>query len=342
MTAPARRPAPPAPSPEPEPPPLAASGAGAWTARRDAGIRAVLADPRFTVPPPGPGGPPGTVSWLRAAGARFASGPEHRRRRAVVAAELARLDPAALHGAARELAGGELAGCGGAGDRAEVMGLLARRVPVAVLAARLGLADPLGAAAAVTAVAAGYFPGSGAGREAGADAGTAWLLAALRPAGPDLAVARITVLVQACDATAGLIGTALHRLAGSPADGAWPTGALLACVLRTQPPAWVIRRVAAADAEVGGVRVRAGDLVACDLEAAGRDPAARPGDGLSGSPGLAFGAGLRPCPAPGHALALASGVIDAVRARCMLQPGAAVTWAASPVRVPERLDVVLR
>ncbi|HMG61817.1 MAG TPA: hypothetical protein VK599_02620, partial [Streptosporangiaceae bacterium] len=59
-------------------PPLASSGAGEWTARRDADIRAVLADPRFTVPPPGPGGPPGTVSWLRASVSRFASGDEHR------------------------------------------------------------------------------------------------------------------------------------------------------------------------------------------------------------------------------------------------------------------------
>ena len=154
---------------------------GEWTARREADIRAVLADPRFTVQPPGPGGPPGTVSWLRASVSRFASGAEHRGRRALVEAELGRLDPGALRAAAHELALGQLAGCGRPGDRADVMGLLARRVPVAALAARLGLADPLRAAAAVTAVAASYFPGSDARREQRADAETAWLVAALGP-----------------------------------------------------------------------------------------------------------------------------------------------------------------
>ena len=202
-------------------PPLAPSGPGEWTARRDADIRAVLADRRLTVPPPGPGGPPGTVAWLRASVSRFANGAEHRGRRALVEAELGRLDPGALRAAAHELAVDQLARCGRPGDRADVMSLLARRVPAAALAARLGLADPLRAAAAVTAVAACYFPGSGTGREQRADAETAWLVTALSPAGPDVTVARIAIMVQACDATAGLIGTALHLLQEGPGgDGA--------------------------------------------------------------------------------------------------------------------------
>ena len=81
----------------------------------------------------------------------------------------------------------------------------------------------------------------------------------------------------------------------------------------------------------------------CDIEAAGRDPQAVPHDASPAAPpGLAFGAGLRPCPAPGQALALAAGVIDAVRERCVLQPGTPVTYEAAPTRVPERLEVVLR
>ena len=324
-------------------PPLASSGAGEWTARRDADIRAVLADPRFTVPPPGPGGPPGTVSWLRASVSRFANSAEHRARRALVESELARLDPAALRASARELALDQLARCGQPGDRVDVMSLLARRVPVAVLAARLGLADPLRAAAAVTAVAASYFPGSDARREQQADAETAWLVTALGPGRLDLTVARIAIMVQACDATAGLIGTALHLLQDRPAGGDWPTDALLAETLRRRPPACKIRRVASASADVGGERIQAGEKVVCDIEAAGRDPEAGPrGASQSAPAGLAFGAGLRPCPGPGQALALAAGVIDAVRERCALQPGTPVTYEAAPTRVPERLEVVLR
>jgi cytochrome P450 len=328
-------------------PPLAPSGPGEWTARRDADIRAVLADPRLTVGPPGPAGPPGTVSWLRASVSRFANGAEHRGRRALVEAELGRLDPGALRAAGHELALDQLARCGRPGDRADVMSLLARRVPVAVLAAQLGLADPLRAAAAVTAVAACYFPGSGAGREQRADAETAWLVAALSPASPDVTVARIAIMVQACDATAGLIGTALYLLrdrpgGAAPAGEKWRTEALLAETLRRRPPASKFRRVATAPAELGGQHVAAGDRVVCDVDAAGRDPQAAPHGSGRAAAGLAFGAGLRPCPGPHQALALAAAVIDAVRERCVLQPGAPVTYEAAPTRVPERLEVVLR
>jgi cytochrome P450 len=343
-------------------PPLASSGAGEWTARRDADIRAVLADPRLTVPPAGPGGPPGTVSWLRTAVSRFANGAEHRDRRVIVEAELGRLDPGALRATAHELALGQLAGAGPPGTRADVMSLLARPVPVAALAALLGLADPLRAAAAVTAVAAGYFPGSDPSREPAADAGTACLLSELWPPGPgrlpradraagldeatglDEAVARIAIMVQACDATAGLIGTALHLLQDTPAIGAdCPTGVLLARTLRYRPPARRIRRVASAASEIGGHRVGAGEFVVCDIEAAGHDPAAFAWTASpQGGPHLAFGAGLRPCPAPVHALALGAGVIDAVRERCELQPGTPVEYQAAPARMPGRLDVVLR
>jgi cytochrome P450 len=287
------------------------------------------------------------VSWLRASVSRFANGAEHRGRRALVEAELGRLDPGALRAAGHELALDQLARCGRPGDRADVMSLLARRVPVAVLAAQLGLADPLRAAAAVTAVAACYFPGSGAGREQRADAETAWLVAALSPASPDVTVARIAIMVQACDATAGLIGTALYLLrdrpgGAAPAGEKWRTEALLAETLRRRPPASKFRRVATAPAELGGQHVAAGDRVVCDVDAAGRDPQAAPHGSGRAAAGLAFGAGLRPCPGPHQALALAAAVIDAVRERCVLQPGTPVTYEAAPTRVPERLEVVLR
>jgi cytochrome P450 len=308
----------------PAPAGLAAGpGQGEWTVRRDADIRAVLADPRFTVAPPGPGGPPGTVAWLRASVSRFATGAQHARRRALAESELRRLDPDALRTIARELAGAQLAGRGRGrpGRPAGVLSALARLVPPAALATALGAPGPMRVSAAVSTVAAAYFPGAGLRQEQRADRATAWLLTALRPAGPadaagvDLAVARITLLVQACEATAALIGAALDLLAEAPAGAGGPTQALLAEALRRRPPVRAIRRVAGervAAEPAGGGDVQPGDRVTCDVEAAARDPAAAGG---AAAASLAFGAGIRPCPGPAHALALAAGVIDAVRER---------------------------
>ncbi|NEC64983.1 isocitrate lyase/phosphoenolpyruvate mutase family protein, partial [Streptomyces sp. SID9727] len=96
--------------------------------RRYAEIRAALADPALVPPAPSPhdGTPGASVAWLRASVARFASGEPHKRRRALVEAELDRLTPADLHRAASE-AGGE--------------GELRTRV-VSGLAAALGMPEP--------------------------------------------------------------------------------------------------------------------------------------------------------------------------------------------------------
>jgi cytochrome P450 len=331
------------------PAPLARSGAATWTASRNADVRAILADDRFEVPAAGPGGPAGTVSWLRASVSRFTNGAEHRRRRELAVAELGRLDPAALRSAARRLALGKLAGAGTAGELVDVMDLLARRVPLAALAASLGMADPEQAAAAVIDVAGGYFPAASAAATASADAATAWLVGALGPAGPDVAVARIALLVQGCDATAGLIGTALHLLQEAAPEGAdWSTDAVLSETARHSPPVRASRRLAAAPAAVGGGQIRAGDTVVCDIEAASRDSTvfdrpelfdpARPPE-----PSLTFGFGIRPCPGTAQALALAAGVVDAVRERCGFRQGTPVAYEPSAaLRIPQRLELPLR
>lgn len=62
---------------------------------RYADIAAALADPHL-VPLPATSGPVGGIAWLRATVARFSSGQTHARRRALVEADLARLDPLAL------------------------------------------------------------------------------------------------------------------------------------------------------------------------------------------------------------------------------------------------------
>ena len=59
---------------------------------RDA-VAAILADPSYVVPPAPPAGPIGTLAWLRATVCRFAEGEAHTRRRALVEARLAAIDP---------------------------------------------------------------------------------------------------------------------------------------------------------------------------------------------------------------------------------------------------------
>jgi hypothetical protein len=153
----------------------------------------VLDDPAYTVPPPPPAGPVGTLSWLRATASRFAAGPDHARRRAMIVARLATLDPAALRERARETGDATL-----------------------TLAETLGSSDPRAAADAVAEIAPHYNPpptagaaerGDSPGGEAGAraDAAVARLLALLPQADPESAAQDIAILVQSHAATAALI-----------------------------------------------------------------------------------------------------------------------------------------
>jgi cytochrome P450 len=144
---------------------------------RHADVRAVLADPRFTVTPPGTGGRPGTLAWLRATAPRFSEGPAHRRRRALTLSQLDRLDPADLR---REAAKRTRTGLG-----ADVMAL-ARAVPAAVLGHGLGVADDDDALVPAVAVAAAdYLVPQG---EPGAADPAVALLAEHVPAAGDLVV----------------------------------------------------------------------------------------------------------------------------------------------------------
>src|SRR3954469_20204706 len=97
------------------------------------------------VPDPGPPGPYGTMAWLRATVCRFANGETHARRRALVEALLAELDPGDL----RRRAGVPIAG------------VPLRYRPVAVLAKATGATGDLAALVAdVRTVAAAYRPGT--------------------------------------------------------------------------------------------------------------------------------------------------------------------------------------
>src|SRR6185437_7573297 len=121
-------------------------------------VRAILADPSYVVPPAPavPDTETGTLAWLRSLVARFCDGDVHDRRRALVERELSEIDPDRLRSAAAELTGREL-GFQSPGEQFDAM-ILARRVPLAVLATELGLAgdDVPRAVDAVIAAAPGY------------------------------------------------------------------------------------------------------------------------------------------------------------------------------------------
>ncbi|NRQ40164.1 cytochrome P450 [Nonomuraea sp. NN258] len=241
---------------------------------RHAKARAVLDDSRYVPPPVRQDGREGTLAWLRARVSRFSSGPAHARRRALLTERLATLDPAALRQAARTVT------LERQGDW--------RGVPTAVLGAALGVADT----SPVADAASGYLSGQ---ESPASDAAVAALL-------DQADVPAITLLLQAHASVEGLIANALtHLTPGADVES------VLHETLRHDPPLHASRRL----------DQHTGDEVSIDLVAANRDPEvfAEPDrfDAARGpAPHLTFGTGLRPCPAPAHALALAAGVLEAL------------------------------
>ncbi|MFB9688157.1 hypothetical protein [Amycolatopsis plumensis] len=215
--------------------------------------------------------------------ARFSNGPDHVRRRALAVDLLAPLDADSLRRNAFERTRRIVAEL----DVVDVMAVVARPVPVGVLAEALGLPD---VSADVAGVAAAYHPHVSPG--AAEEAALTRLVAVC--GGPtELAAARIGLLVQACDATAGLIGNGLRAsLTGKPAE---------------QPVLATRRRVGGEDVTVS----------------------------LAGTP---FGAGPRACPGSRPALALAAGVLEALRGFRLTEGEPA--WVSSPnLRMPAVLRV---
>lgn len=253
---------------------------GRWVVAGAADVRAVLEAPDavvgFTADPDDP------VGALQSRMARFTDGPEHAGRRAAVRRLLDRIDPAALRPAAAARTSAELDGVAAAG--AEAMSI-ARRVPVTVLAEALGVDDPERAARAIADLAPALAPTL----DRTPDRDRA--VAAARVLGRLLPDAGIAVLFQARDATAGLIGNALHTAAGPPDDR-------IAAALRHDAPVQLTTRLTTADLAITGRTIPAGRKVVAVLAAAGEP----------------FGAGPHACPGRAHAEALAAGVLEALTA----------------------------
>jgi len=276
-------------------------------------VRAILADPGYAVPDPGRGALPGTMLWLRQTVARFSTGADHARRRGLAEDLLRPLDPGLLRARASDETSAVIDEAGSCPF--DVMALIARRVPVQVLAAALGAADPEQVAGHLAPVAAAYQPGPA--DPAVAD-GSVARLAGLLPDGPGEEVAaRIGLLIQAYDATAGLIGNAVA--AGLRAAAPAPAAVLVEQTLCRDPPVLVTRRVNPD-----------GETVALDLTSASDDPAGH----------LEFGYGPRTCPGAAYARALAEGAAEPLLRRCRWT-GAEISYPAPPaLHVPARLEVL--
>ncbi len=143
--------------------------------------------------------------------------------------------------------------------------------------------------------------------------------------GDDVVANGIGFLSQACEATAGLIGNTLvalgreapARVAGQP--GGAPLRAIVAEVVRHDPPVQNTRRFLAGDAVVGGQAMKAGDAVLVVLAAANRDPIANPEparfDPLrSARQAFTFGVGPHACPGEAVAMAIAEAGVEALLA----------------------------
>jgi hypothetical protein len=229
----------------------------------------VLTDPGWIVPPLPPdsvGSGGGGMDRLRRAVCRFSTGAEHAERRAAVEQVLAAVEPARLRAAARAM------------TLSDPAPPVVPRVPLTVLAAALGVADPAAVAALVPPVAAAYHPPANPPanpRPAGDAIGDGTADRVADEAADELlrvGVAAATVLVQSCLPVAALVTAALDR--GLEDVLAGPT-----------PPVPATRRWSPATGETIPVPLA----------------------------GIPFGEGPRRCPGEEHARALAAGVLDALR-----------------------------
>ncbi|WER49372.1 cytochrome P450 [Cupriavidus sp. WKF15] len=317
---------------------------GLWIAAGPAEVAAVLAHPDCRVRPAAQPVPPtlaGTAAGeLFGRLIRMNDGAAHAPLKAILLRLMAGIDTgmasarAAMLASALDTVPGMATAAGAAVNR------WIFTLPVVAVAELLGLpvragADAVAVAARVAAYAAAQSPLATADDvAAGADAARwlgQWLhaasevpsrsdepglLPALRHAAQAEGIApaavaanAIGLMVQACEATAGLAGNMLLRI-GRVGTALGNLPALAACVARDDPPVQNTRRFLAADARLCGVPVKAGDAVLVLLAAAS---SATSDD--AGGRAWTFGAGRHACPGDALAQALAAATVEALLAR---------------------------
>jgi cytochrome P450 len=216
---------------------------------------------------------------------------------------------------------------------------MARQLPGEVLGQAMGLpAGQARRAAALTGRLCDQVLGPAAGRE-DADAAVTELLALLSGTGPaadDVAVATASILFQAREATAALIGLTLLAEPGQPrlaghGEAPQAAGGRVEHVLRHDAPVQNTRRTAVGPAVIGDAVIPAGVPVWVFLSTAEQG---------TGSPAT-FGSGPHACPGVAQATAIArqvAAVLDLEGWR--LAPGQRIDFEPRPnLRLPRRLLV---
>lgn len=271
---------------------------GQWIVSTPPDVAAALSTPALQVIRPSAG--TGPAAELVARMARFCDGEAHRRRRALT---MRLLPPVpAIASQAAELAVRYLRERADA-DRLDIMPL-ARTLPAEAIAGAMGLTGPAAARAAdlagqlCDALSAGPRRAATA-RTPDADTAASELCATLRQlrltAGDDVAAAA-SLLFQARDATAALIGAAV--LAPRPPESGH-TAVRVQSVLRRQAPVQCTRRTAVADTPIGTALIPRGSDVWIFVAAAELD---------NGVPAT-FGSGPHACPGAHAATAIAGEVL---------------------------------
>jgi cytochrome P450 len=264
----------------------------------------VLASAAYVIPPVPTGGPAVGIRWLRRSVARFSDGAEHDRRRRQVTDLLHAVAPAELRRLAAERTRTALDDAGG--RPLDLMARVARVVPIEVLIATLAM--PPVPVETVAVIATAYQPTGGA--EEPADEAVSQLVEAWGGVPDETTSARIALLVQAYDATAGLVGNA--ALAMLRADDDRPVDAIVAETSLHDPPVRMTRRSAS----------DTGTIVELDLAASG----------------FPFGSGPHRCPGRDHATAIATGILESVRG-CRLLSQRIDYHQSAALRVPVELVV---
>lgn len=266
-----------------------------WVVANSVLVREALQHPALRVRPPAEpvpaalqGRPTGQV-FARLV--RMNDGAFHARHRPGVAAAASGWDDVAVasaaHAAAEDLRG-----------RADPDALLTA-LPVQAVARLLGVRDLDETVRCVQAFAQGIAGGASAAALDAADAAVETLMAQGRAQGLDAvrAANRIALMQQALDATAGLIGNAVHLLQRRPDLAGGAMDAVVAEVLRVDPPVQNTRRFATESLVLGGEALAAGDGLLL----------------LLGHAQLPFGAGTHACPGERIARRIAAAALEGLQ-----------------------------